>query len=269
MFDGGATAPGVRAPEGAEAPSIDSILGGSGAAVATPPPTSRRARRQAARIDRAATSAASKATASAGVSARRIARGGAPRSGGNSQVVRMFAWGLLGMLALGALALMSGAIQLGPPGSSPTDLVGGSDRDGSWSYYHDRDYDTRAEAAKWSSDRTRSTDPDEAVLGDTSRWEYEGPYRYGPYGSDAIRKRGNGSATRDPLYSQVPATQDVFSQYGGDLDPSGGEPVGVAPSNMTNPYYDPYAGYSNPYANRIRLSYGEGVGRGAATDFGG
>ena len=183
---------------------------------------------------------------------------------GTSSTTTMILWGLLGMVAVGAIAVMSGAIQLGPPGAGPTDAPGGADRDGTWSYYHDEGYDPADEGAKWSTDRTRSSDPDEAVLGDTSRWEYDGPYRYGPYGSDGIRRRSAGRETADPLYSQPAPAQDVFRQYGGDLDPSGGKPVGVAPSSMTSPYYDPYAGYSNPYANRIRLGYGEGVGRGAS-----
>lgn len=239
-----------RVADGGDAPSIDAILAGaSGSVAAEPPPVSRAARRRAARTE-----------ASPRVQVRRS------RSSGSSPAMRMMLWGLLGLVALGAIALMSGAIQTGPSGSSPTDLVGGTDRDGSWSYYHDRDYQTRGDDAKFTADRSRSTDPDEAVLGDSSRWEYDGTYQYGPYGSDAIRRRSSGVETRDPLYSQPAPTQDVFSQYGGDLDPSGGAPVGAAPSSMTNPYYDPYAGYSNPYANRIRLSYGEGVGRGANYD---
>ncbi|MCW2928605.1 MAG: hypothetical protein JWM86_2573 [Thermoleophilia bacterium] len=235
------------APDDAAAPGIDAILASANAGIATePPPVSRSARRKAARVQAARTV---------------TVRSGTQRSG--SPMTRMFLWGLVGLAALGAIGVMSGAIQTGPPGSRPTDLVGGTDRDGSWSYYHDRDYETRGDDAKFTSDRSRSTDPDEAVLGDTSRWEYDGDYQYGPYGSDAIRRRQSGTATRDPLYSQPAPIQDVFSQYGGDLDPSGGAPVGMAPSNLTSPYYDPYAGYSNPYANRIRLSYGEGVGRGA------
>lgn len=187
-------------------------------------------------------------------------------SSGSSPAVRMLTWGLASMLCLGALAFITGAVDLSAPGGGGTAIAGGRDRDGSWSYYHDRAYDTRSTGARWDTDRSRSSDPDEAVLGDTSRWEYDGPYRYGPYGSDGMRRRAAGRGSADPLYSQPSPTQDVFSAYGGDLDPSGGQPVGTAPSNLTNPYYDPYAGYSNPYANRIRLAYGEGVGRGASYD---
>jgi hypothetical protein len=190
---------------------------------------------------------------------------GGSRSGG-SHAMRMVAWALFALLALGAGAVMTGAIQLGAPGSGPTDVLGGTRRDGAWSYYHDTSYDAGSGAAKWSTDRSRSSDPNEAVLGDTTRWEYDGPYRYGPYGSDGIRQRASGRERVDPLYSSPAPLQDVFSRYGGDLDPSGGQPVGVAPSSMTTPYYNPYAGYANPYANRIRMAYGEGVGRGASYD---
>jgi hypothetical protein len=178
----------------------------------------------------------------------------------------MVAWGLVGIAVLGVAAFATGAIQLGPPGSGPTDVQGGTRDDGSWSYYHDSDYEAGADGAKWSTDRTRSSDPNDAVLGDTTRWEYDGPYRYGSYGSDGMRRRESGRDAIDPLYSQQPAVQDVFRQYGGNLDPSGGNPVGVAPSNLTRPYFDPYAGYSNPYSNRIRMAYGEGIGRGASYD---
>jgi hypothetical protein len=185
----------------------------------------------------------------------------------SSTPVRMLLAGLLAVVLLGSAAVATGAIQLDSPDGSPLSRPGGRDMDGSWSYYHDRDFNSdEAGAAKWSTDRTRSTDPDEAVLGNTTRWEYDGPYRYGAYGSDGMRRRSAGRESRDPIYSQPAPIQDVFSAYGGDLDPSGGAPVGVAPSSMTNPYYDPYAGYSNPYANRIRMAYGEGYGRGAAFD---
>lgn len=181
--------------------------------------------------------------------------------------MRMLAWGLVAMLGLGVFGVVSGAVDLGgPTDAGINDVPGGTDRDGSWSYYHDRDFDTSGTGAKWDTDRSRSLDADDAVLGTTSRWEYDGPYRYGPYGSDGMRRRSAGRESADPLYSQPAPIQDVFSAYGGDLDPSGGAPVGVAPSSMTNPYFDPYAGYSNPYSNRIRLAYGEGVGRGASYD---
>ncbi len=231
--------------------NVDDIVDGAmSATVAAPPRTSRAARRHALRIDR--------------THAKPLApRRGSTRSGNNSATT-MILWGLLGLVATGVIAYMSGAIQLGPPGTGPTDLPGRSDRNRSWSYYHDQSYNSSTEGAKWSTDRTRSSDPNEAALGDTSRWEYDGPYRYGPYGSDGMRRRSAGRESADPLYSQPAPMQDVFRQYGGDLDPSGGQPVGVAPSSMTSPYYDPYAGYSNPYANRIRMGYGEGIGRGVS-----
>lgn len=59
-----------------------------------------------------------------------------------------------------------------------------------------------------------------------------------------------------------------FLKIGTNTDPSGRAPVGMVPSSMTNPYYDPYAAtYTNPYSNRLRMSYGEGYGRGAAAQF--
>lgn len=192
----------------------------------------------------------------------------APRRASNAgSMVRMLVWGLLALLALGGGAYAMGAFELDGAGTGPLDRSGGGGTNRSWSYYHDREYSTRDTGAKWSTDRSRSSDPAEAALGDTTRWEYDGPYRYGSYGSQAMRERSRGRDTADPLYSQPAPIQDVFSAYGGDLDPSGGEPVGTAPSSATSPYYDPYAGYSNPYANRIRLGYGEGVGRGADTNF--
>jgi len=182
----------------------------------------------------------------------------------SSDAVRMLAFGLVALLLVGVLAVATGAIQLGAPSGGPTDFEGGRDRDNTYSYYHDADYTSQDNGAKWTTDSTRSTDPDQAVLGATTRWEYDGPYKYGPYGSDGMRKRTAGSTSADPLYSDIPDIGDVFSASG-DLDPSGGAPIGAPPSNDTTPYYDPYAGYANPYANRIRLAYGEGYGRGASS----
>lgn len=237
----------------AEPSTVDGIVGSALAGtIAAPRPTGRQRRR----LDRLAAAQSKAATPRRGAT---IGSGN-----GTSSPVRMLAWGLVALLAFGAGAVATGAVQLGPPGSGPTDVPGGTARDGAWSYYHDTDYASGDGAAKWSTDRSRSSDPDEAVLGDTSRWEYDGPYRYGPYGSDGMRRRAAGRESTDPLYSQPAPVPDVFTQYGGDLDPSGGQPVGAAPSSMTTPYYDPYAGYANPYANRIRMAYGEGIGRGAS-----
>ncbi|MCW2960858.1 MAG: hypothetical protein JWM25_1544 [Thermoleophilia bacterium] len=184
-------------------------------------------------------------------------------SGGNANV-RMLLWGLFALVLLLIGSVVTGAVQLSAPDGGATERPGGADTGGAWSYFHDREYDTDTTGPKWQTDRTRSTDPDEAALGDTSRWEYDGPYRYGPYGSDGMQRRAGGREAVDPLYSQAAPIQDVFSAYGGDLDPSGGAPVGIAPSSATNPYYDPFAGhYTNPYANRVRMAYGEGYDRGA------
>lgn len=185
------------------------------------------------------------------------------RSG--SMLTQLVAWSLVGLAGLGYWMYDSGAFGVGYAGAGAGKQESG-ERGDSWSYYHDREYDTQSSGAKWDTDRTRTSDPDEAVLGDTTRWEYDGPYRYGPYGSDGMRRRAAGRESADPLYSQPTPLQDAFTQYGGDLDPSGGQPVGMVPSNLTSPYYDPYAGYSNPYSNRIRMAYGEGVGRGASYD---
>ena len=192
---------------------------------------------------------------------------GHDRQHGGSAALRMLSWGVAAVVALGALAMGTGVFSTSPGGpQGPAERVGGSDRDQSWSYYHDRDYATRDTGAKWDTDRSRSTDPEDAALGTTSRWEYQGPYRYGTYGSDGMRRRAAGRETVDPLYSDTSDLPDVFATYG-STDPSGGQPVGMMPSPSTSPYYDPYAGYSNPYSNRIRLAYGEGVGRGAMANF--
>ena len=267
MHDGSPVHPKFEPAEAGASPhvpvhsdEVDGIVAGAMAATAAPPTPSRGERRRAERLQRAH----AKAHAD-GAARTRTRHGGLPGSGGGGMsTTAMLLWGLLGIVAMGAIAVMSGAVQLGPPGTGPTDAAGGGEGTDTWSYYHDQEYDSSDEGAKWSTDRTRSSDPDEAVLGDTSRWEYDGPYRYGPYGSDGMRRRSAGRETADPLYSQPAPAQDVFSQYGGDLDPSGGQPVGVPPSSMTSPYYDPYGGYSNPYSNRIRMAYGEGVGRGAS-----
>jgi hypothetical protein len=224
-------------------------------AAAVAPPVSRGARRHAQRLQ--------KAQALAQRSAHRTT--GRPMSG-TASGVRVVIWALVALAVLGIGAVVTGAVQLGPGTDTPLERAAGKagGADDTWSYYHDTDYSTQDTGAKWSTDRTRSTDPDASPLGDTTRWDYEGPYKYGGYGTDGAERRKLGQETTDPIYSEPQPLQDVFSHYGGNLDPSGGQPVGVAPSSMTTPYYDPYAGYANPYANRIRMSYGEGVGRGAS-----
>jgi hypothetical protein len=236
--------------------NVDQIVANATSATSatTAPTVSRGARRHAERLQ--------KAQALAHRSAMRST--GRPASGGASGV-RMVLWALVALVLLGVGALVTGAVQMGPGGSGgPLERAGSTTGDNTWSYYHDTKYSTQDTGAKWSTDRSRSTDPNEAVLGDTTRWDYEGPYKYGAYGTTGAERRKLGEDTSDPLYSDPEPLQDVFSHYGGDLDPSGGQPVGVAPSSMTTPYFDPYAGYANPYANRIRMSYGEGIGRGAS-----
>jgi hypothetical protein len=188
-----------------------------------------------------------------------------PQPATKNDALRLVVLGIVVLLALGALALATGMIQVGAPTDGSVDVAGKQDDDnGTYSYYHDAKYTTQDNGAKWTTDVTRSTDPDQAVLAGTTRWEYDGPYKYGPYGSDGISRRAKGETTEDPLVDDSASLPDVFAADG-DLDPSGGEPVGAPPSNYTNPYYDPYAGYSNPYANRIRLAYGEGYGKGASS----
>lgn len=195
----------------------------------------------------------------------------APRTVANarrSSNIGLLVFGTVAVLgSLLAIGWMSGVLQLGTPedvglGSAAAKMGRTSLQGDTWSYYHDRTYDTKNTGPRWREDRARSTDPNDAVLGNTTRWEYDGPYRYGPYGSDGMQRRAKGSEKVDPLYSNTLSPTSVFDE-GRDLDPSGGNPVGVVPSNFTNPYYDPYAGYSNPYANRIRMSFGEGYGAGA------
>jgi hypothetical protein len=240
----------------AHSPEVDGIVANAMTATAVAPTPSRRERRHHERLARAQAKA---------LMPRRTSTRSVSGTGSSSSTMRMLLWGLLALIALGAGAVATGVIELGPPSTGPTDTAGGTgSTSDAWSYYHDREYEAGVDGAKWTTDTTRSSDPDESVLGDTTRWEYDGPYRYGPYGSDGMRRRAAGRETADPLYSQPDALQDVFTQYGGNLDPSGGQPVGNAPSRSTSPYYDPYGGYSNPYSNRIRMAYGEGIGRGAS-----
>lgn len=151
-------------------------------------------------------------------------------------------------------------------GLSPTGSFGSSNVSRTYGFYHDRNYDDADNGARWDERPARTQSGlaiDADALGSNSRWEYDGPWSYGPYGLDGAAKRASGHAT-DPLYSDmIDRSPDVFTASG-DLDPSGGQPVGVASGASTNPYFDPYAPtYSNPYANRLRMTFGEGYGRAA------
>src|SRR5690606_13902392 len=65
------------------------------------------------------------------------------RGGGSSATMRMLAWGVTAILALGLAGVLSGVVQLGEPtGALGGDSAGARDIDGSWSYYHDREFDT-------------------------------------------------------------------------------------------------------------------------------
>jgi hypothetical protein len=188
----------------------------------------------------------------------------APASKPRNDTMRLLVLGLVLLLALGALAVATGMVQLGTPANAFMSGSGMSNTDSTYSYYHDRTYRTQDNSVNWTTDETHSSDPNQSALSGTTRWEYGGPYKYGPYGSDGMSRRATGQTTDDPLKTTGSNLPDVFAASG-DLDPSGGQPVGTPPSNYTNPYYDPYAGYSNPYANRIRLAYGEGYGAGSSS----
>lgn len=172
---------------------------------------------------------------------------------------------LIGVLAIAALlaaALASGMVSLDSAGDGGERTIGGG-LDDAYGYYHDREYQRRVDSEPRWGRNGESTDPDDAALGDDSRWQYDGPYRYGPYGSDGMRRRAGGETARDPLRAAGDEPlPDVFSLT--DTDPAGGEPVGPYPSAWSDPYYSPYGGYSNPYANRLRMTFGEGYGAGGA-----
>lgn len=139
-------------------------------------------------------------------------------------------------------------------GSGGGSLLGGSGGDEAYGYYHDAYFDSGAYAPQWRRD---------GLLQRRDEWAYDGPYAYGGYGSAGMRARSKGKNRRDPLYSVNSDLPDVFDQYGATADPTGGDPVGDPALWNIDPGYNPYLGYSNPYANRIRLAYGPGYGRGA------
>jgi hypothetical protein len=126
--------------------------------------------------------------------------------------------------------------------------------DEAYSFYHDRYFDNDSYSAQFE----RS-----GIVHGAEKWSYDGPYQYGSYGSKGMADRAtkhttdrvmNGTATES-----VPDVWDLF----GDTDPSGGDAVGGAWMAYNDPTYNPYAGYANPYANRIKLTWGPGIGRGA------
>ncbi len=129
-----------------------------------------------------------------------------------------------------------------------------SNEDRTWGYYHDRTFDTGGYGAQYDD----TTDQ-------ASKWRYDGPYDYSSYGAQGMAERARNSAQSDPLLAGRPAIeQSVFDEYGDGFGPAGGDPVGDPALLDSDPNFNPWAGYSNPYLNRIRTAYGPGLGRGAA-----
>lgn len=130
--------------------------------------------------------------------------------------------------------------------------------DESWSYYHQSNVNQDQYAPRWDKGFNSLTT--------SSKWQYDGPYQYGTFGRSGMKRRqtaqANGTSSTDPIYGSSSAStnaeiDDVFAQYGVDTaDPTGGAPVGADPAAL-NPWYDPYsAGRSNPYENRLQMTWG-------------
>ena len=129
--------------------------------------------------------------------------------------------------------------------------------DQSYSYYHQQNYDENSYSTRWEKDG--------AFDRKNREWTYDGTYDYSGYGSKGMQQRASGKRS-DPLYTQTDGLPDVFDETGA-YDPTGGDPVGDAWMNYLDPDYHQYAtSYSNPYANRIRLTFGPGQGRGEYLD---
>lgn len=135
--------------------------------------------------------------------------------------------------------------------------------DESWSYYHQSNIDSNEYAARWNKGINSITT--------ASKWEYDGPYQYGTYGRTGMsarkRTQANGRVPRDPIYGGATSSDsldDIFAEYGIDTaDPTGGAPVGPAPEQL-NPWYDPWATTgSNPYAQRLEMTWGDASRRDA------
>lgn len=135
-----------------------------------------------------------------------------------------------------------------------------ADKDRTYGYYHDQYFDSDSHSPQFER---------EGLLGDDRKWEYDGQYQYGKYGSAGMEKRAKRPETKDPVFGTVgERVPNVFDEYAYDpeVDPTGGDPVGDALLQSFDPTYNAYAGYSNPYLNRIRMAYGPGEGMGAAPD---
>lgn len=155
---------------------------------------------------------------------------------------------VLGALLLAGLAIAGVAYAMHE--SRMANGLSGKQGDRTYDYYHDQYFDSDS----YSPQFDRSSIVDRA-----DRWQYNGPYTYGNYGSKAMRDRAKGKGV-DPLAGGAEPLANVFDLYG-NADPSGGRPVGDRWAAWTDPTYDPYSGYSNPYANRIRMAWGPGYER--------
>jgi hypothetical protein len=163
--------------------------------------------------------------------------------------------------ALLAFTSENSSLSFGDAGSrSSGGGLGGYD---SWSYYRQTNVDSDQYAPRWDTGFNE--------FSTASKWEYDGPYTYGGYGKAGMQSReraaASGKTARDPLYTGSAANagiDDVFAEYGAaGADPTSGRPVGADPTDL-NPWYDPWAAsWSNPYANRMRLAWGEASERDA------
>lgn len=173
-----------------------------------------------------------------------------PKSGGLRQTVQ---WTLAGVIVLAILGGPAAYDSFRGTGNGFNVSLGEAN-DREHGYYHDRKF-TSDYGPRYERDRGRSK----------SEWNYDGPYRYGTYGSQGMSERAKGPAA-DPLYEGIESDSGVFEYYvNGNVDPTGGYPVGDRSLFIDlGTEYNPYAEYSNPYLNRIRLTWGPGYGLGEA-----
>ena len=166
-------------------------------------------------------------------------------------------WMVLGAAAVVGLLITYGGQYVTGQTDSGSGAAQDAVSDRTYSYYHDSYYDSESYSSRWEKDGTFERE---------DSWTYDGAYDYEGYGSAGMRDRAKGKAS-DPLLTPTDRSAGVFEQYGLSNDPTAGEPVGPAWQSMLDPTYSPYAGYSNPYANRIAMSFGEGTGRGAYLEY--
>lgn len=160
------------------------------------------------------------------------------------------------IILLGAIALLLAgvaAVYFGQQDRAAYTSIPGGARDETWSYYHDDYFDSDSYSPQYER---------EGVFEGEQKWQYDGPYSYGSYGSKGMTDRSTGKKGDKVFGSQQPLP-NVFDSYNVDADPTGGDPVGDPWAAYLDPTYNPYAAYSNPYANRIRMAFGPGSGQGA------